>query len=110
MNTMKNDLATPRPWTLEHKEFMGCGFNVWKIFDEYGEREIAVSTLVDDAEQKANAELIVRAVNNLDALIEVCRAAEKSLSLDASGASPAFIAEMQHVRICLRNAVANAEK
>ena len=65
--------ATPRPWKITRTEgSLGVGLD-WAITGRW----TAIATLFDeddDPEQEANAALIVRAVNNHDALVEALEA------------------------------------
>ena len=58
---MREDKATPRPW-----QSLGDG-SLIAITDEYGH---TIARLPREGCQIANAELIVRAVNNHDVLVE----------------------------------------
>lgn len=106
MTPMKKDLALPLDVFIGNAN----GKGLIRIETSIDARPSGVHITSLTRDKKEYAELIVRAVNNHDALLNVCREVEKSLSLNASGASPAFIAEIQHARICLRNAITNAEK
>ena len=71
---MTNDKATPRPWRAakENDEFLVLpdaeGGTIASVFGD------------NQKEQKANASLIVKAVNNFDVLLEACKEAKRILT------------------------------
>ena len=81
----KTDKATPRPWEFEQNsiELKHHGFKIYGDIGhsaQYGKSCMPIAYTFHDGElAKANAELIVRAVNNFDALLETCRKAQKEL-------------------------------
>lgn len=92
---MTHDKATPRPWTLDS--------NFPKmIYQEKPKGSVGKTFKI------ADAELVVRAVNNFDGLLEACQEAEEMLSIDASGASTRFLSALQIARVSIRQAITKA--
>ena len=93
MNTMKKDLASARNWHIENGSVIMSEFNYKNTLIR---QRIADVHFGDYEEGKHNAELIVRAVNNFDALLEACK--------EAIAYCP------EPLRLKLITAIANAEK
>lgn len=73
---MTNNTATPRPWRVEENN----GVSHFIVTDDFNEQEsegYIVAQTRDSKESKANAELIVNAVNSHDELIEALKVCEK---------------------------------
>ena len=97
------DKATPRPWKAAEAEQMDKGLRIFSL----GDAEIAPATAYGDTKKQRdkNAELIVRAVNTHDELVEVCKAIEDSGFLsDKNGDDSGG-----HLLADLRQALTNAQ-
>ena len=70
---MKKDLTVARPWKVR------LGINESFIDGKDIVCLAVVNYLMDTNEAKANAKLIVKAVNNFDALLEACKEAKEVL-------------------------------
>lgn len=76
---MKNDLATPRPWTLSIiNEPMGNHKTNRRVLYKIDQSPMPLD-IHPEKEHLANAELIVRAVNNFDALLDALKSARDIL-------------------------------
>ena len=81
---MSEDKATPRPWTLAGEYMVGMGKRPVASTDVYNSNQ---DTMRHREENQANAQLIVRAVNNHEALVEALRMIDKLYhSEDGAGA------------------------
>jgi len=67
---MNEDKATPRPWTLAGEYMVSMGKRPIASTDVYNSNQ---DTMRHREENQANAQLIVRAVNNHEALVEALR-------------------------------------
>lgn len=127
---MINDNATPRPWTIEIWKYnnitQDCKSVITNGYDAVCEiyNVERGSPIESRSSYKANAELIVRAVNNHDALLEALKQAEFALGenlvwitdkfdLEIRQSDKATLAKLNqlnqaHISIC--KAIANAEK
>lgn len=76
MNT-QNDKATPRPWKAYNAD-SGRIFKNWAVGGKV-DRIATIHDLGSSKAAQANAELIVRAINQYEALLAVAEAAEKVL-------------------------------
>lgn len=105
MNNMKKDLATPRPWKAECLS----PNNVWinSIADDRGPMPLART--LNGSNDIYDADLIVRAVNNFDALLEACKEALHGLQLESESNDGIEIRNRRRIEIA-KQAIANAEK
>lgn len=89
---MSNEKSTPRPWSVDTRMLNDKEITIYCSagYDKCG-KTIAKVDNDDNAEGVPNAWLIVRAVNNHDALVEALKAAQGRLnSLNAYFKAPNF--------------------
>lgn len=102
------DKATPRPWKQG-----GNWFDIWGNTNtkENWERvaEVHHSVTGSNKIEQANASLIVKAVNNHEALLNACRKAEIVLSLDRKHVDGVTGEAISPVMKQLRQAIQQAE-
>ena len=97
---MKKDLASARNWHIENGSVIMSEFNYKNTLIR---QRIADVHFGDYEEGKHNAELIVRAVNNFDALLEACKDALTDLKGPQTKSKVEVIRQLEY-------AIANAQK
>lgn len=78
---MKNDLATPRPWQIQNTLEATIIANIDGPDGGHTDfhYDVICELNTDGVDYDANAELIVRAVNNFDALLDALKSARDIL-------------------------------
>lgn len=105
----KTDKATPRPWkTTSYPDGLG---GTDKIIEAADGRKIAdcFTAINETMVEKENAKLIVRAVNNFEALLEACSYSLAMFSAMKLLLNDAAIEALRPVKEKLEQAIANAE-
>ena len=112
MNTMKNDLATPRPWQIQNTLESTIIANIDGPDGGHTDfhYDVICELNTDGVDYDANAELIVRAVNNFDALLDASQSAYAVLSTLRLILKPEDWDIVEPIKEKLENAIANAEK